>query len=452
MGCGASKTHVDLPDTEMEKQLPAKLDEAEQQAQPAPQAKDPAETTPAPHPEASSASGGYVAEQPIIQGAVVYVLGNDACGKEDLCKSLAVEVGGSYLSATVLLRNAVESGSEIGRKLGEMIKQGKIVPASMTTKLLTSAMAQLPAPYLVDGFPKSLDNMTPFEEQVGKCQLALLFELSDELTRERMAKEGKEEDLIQRKLRNFTTQTMPIAQALEKRSLLQRISAEDAASAASEALKHLRTLTGGGGSGEPSSDQPTGGEAAATVAAPIVFCLGGPGAGKTTVCQKLGEKFHAAYYSAGDLLRDEVKKGSEAGRVIAEMIKEGKIVPTQVTIDLFKEALATTPGPYLIEGFPRSVDNLQTFEEQCGSCSALLFLDVTEETMQERCLERGKTSGRTDDTPETIARRARTFRNQSMPVVEALDGRGLLRKIDASGDEAAVFDLACKAFEPFAKS
>ena len=67
-------------------------------------------------------------------------------------------------------------------------------------------------------------------------------------------------------------------------------------------------------------------------------------------------------------------------------------------------------------------------------------------------MERGKTSGRTDDTAETIARRARTFRNQSMPVVEALDGRGLLRKIDASGDEAAVFDLACKAFEPFAKS
>ena len=92
------------------------------------------------------------------------------------------------------------------------------------------------------------------------------------------------------------------------------------------------------------------------------------------------------------------------------------------------------------------------FEEQCGTCAALLFLDVTEEAMQERCMERGKASGRTDDTAEVIARRAKTFRNQSMPVVEALDGRGLLRKIDGSGDADAVCALASVAFEPFAKS
>ena len=66
-------------------------------------------------------------EKPVIAGPVVFVLGNDACGKEEVCTKLAVEVGGSYLSATVLLRNAVESGSDEGRKLAEMIKQGKII-------------------------------------------------------------------------------------------------------------------------------------------------------------------------------------------------------------------------------------------------------------------------------------------------------------------------------------
>ena len=71
---------------------------------------------------------------------------------------------------------------------------------------------------------------------------------------------------------------------------------------------------------------------------------------------------------------------------------------------------------------------------------------------QERCAERGKASGRTDDTAEVIARRARTFQNQSMPVVDELGRRGLLQKIDASGDADAVLALACQAFEPFAKS
>ena len=80
---------------------------------------------------------------------------------------------------------------------------------------------------MIDGVPKSLDNMSPFEDQVGACKLALLFELSDELSRQRMAEQGKQEELIQRKLRNFATQTLPIAQALEGRQLLRKISAAE---------------------------------------------------------------------------------------------------------------------------------------------------------------------------------------------------------------------------------
>ena len=55
-----------------------------------------------------------------------------------------------------------------------------------------------------------------------------------------------------------------------------------------------------------------------------------------------------------------------------------------MTIDLFKEAMASEPGPYLIEGFPRTLESLTTFEEQCGACAALLYLDVAEEAMQVR--------------------------------------------------------------------
>jgi len=451
MGCGASKA----PAVEASDERPVKNDTEPPVKAPAPVSANANPPAPSATPASTKNPAGSAAASGAITGAVVYVLGNEACGKEDICSKLAVEVGGSYLSATVLLRNAVESDTEEGRKLSEMIKQGKIIPAAMTTQLLTSAMAGLPAPYLVDGFPKSLDNMSPFEERVGSCKLALLFELSDELSKQRMAAQGKQEELVQRKLRNFATQTLPIAQALESRQLLRKISAAEAESAMQEALKHLKALTMGGGSGgagASSSGQPAGSQVAAAASGPIVFCVGGPGAGKTTVCRQLQEKYNASYYAAGDLLRDEVKKDSEAGRRIAEMIKEGKIVPTQVTIDLFKESLSSNPGPHLIEGFPRTLESLTSFEEQCGKCSALLFLDATDEAMQERCAERGKASGRTDDTAEVIARRARTFQNQSMPVVDELGRRGLLQKIDASGDADAVLALACQAFEPFAKS
>ena len=184
---------------------------------------------------------------------MVYVLGNEACGKEEICSRLAAEVGGSYLSATVLLRSAVESDTDEGHKLSEMIKQGKIVPAAMTTQLLTTAMARLPAPYLVDGFPKSLDNMSPFEDQVGACQLALLFELSDELSKQRMTAQGKQEELIQRKLRNFATQTLPIAQALEGRQLLRKISAAEARRAVESSSRRSSSSSSSSGSSGSSS-------------------------------------------------------------------------------------------------------------------------------------------------------------------------------------------------------
>ena len=169
MGCGASSSKLPLEGGEG---LPVKNDPS---AVPAKAAPGSANQPPAPSsPPASTktatgaaSSAAAAPPAPAITGAVVYVLGNEACGKEEICNKLAAEVGGSYLSATVLLRNAVESDTEEGRKLSEMIKQGKIVPASMTTQLLTTAMAGLPAPYLVDGFPKSLDNMGPFEEQAS---------------------------------------------------------------------------------------------------------------------------------------------------------------------------------------------------------------------------------------------------------------------------------------------
>ena len=195
--------------------------------------------------QALNSVGGVVGEpasQRMFLGKMVYVLGIDVSGKEEVCTKLAAEIGGSYLSTNVLLRDAVTSGSPDGRKLDEMIKRGKVVTASLWTQLLTTAMAQQPAPYLIDGFPRSPENMTPFEEQVGPCRLALLFEVSDELATERMAAQGKAEELIQRKLRNFATQTMPIAQALGGRSLLRKVSGADVESAAQEALKHLRAI------------------------------------------------------------------------------------------------------------------------------------------------------------------------------------------------------------------
>ena len=97
-----------------------------------------------------------------------------------------------------------------------------------------------------------------------------------------------------------------------------------------------------------------------------VVLSGGPGSGKGTQCSKLVESFGFAHFSAGDLLRAEVKSGSAQGDMINKMIQNGEIVPGQVTINLLKQAMASRPGPYLIDGFPRSFENAELFEKDIG--------------------------------------------------------------------------------------
>ncbi|GAK68366.1 cytidylate kinase [Moesziomyces antarcticus] len=159
----------------------------------------------------------------------------------------------------------------------------------------------------------------------------------------------------------------------------------------------------------------------------VVFVLGGPGAGKGTQCARLVEDYGFVHLSAGDLLRaEQQREGSQYGAMIAEYIKEGKIVPMEVTVALLSNAIADAlakqggegKGRFLVDGFPRKMDQAIKFDESVCPSQFVLFLQCSEEVMLSRLLERGKTSGRTDDNIESIKKRFQTFVETSMPVVD----------------------------------
>ncbi len=179
----------------------------------------------------------------------------------------------------------------------------------------------------------------------------------------------------------------------------------------------------------------------------IYFVLGGPGSGKGTQCAKLVEKFGFAHFSAGDLLRAEVKSGSEQGVMIEEMIKEGKIVPGEITINLLKNAISSCNAEgVLIDGFPRKLAQAGAFEKDVSDFEFVLFMDCPEKVMEERLLKRGQTSGRSDDNEATIRKRFRTFVETSMPVVEYFEAKGKVRRIDATQSVEEVFEQVLKLF------
>ncbi|KAG0249898.1 hypothetical protein BG011_008839 [Mortierella polycephala] len=154
--------------------------------------------------------------------------------------------------------------------------------------------------------------------------------------------------------------------------------------------------------------------------ATVIFVLGGPGAGKGTQCANLVRDFGFVHLSAGDLLRAEQERpGSEYGELIKTYIREGKIVPMEVTIALLEnEMLASGQTRFLIDGFPRKMDQAMKFEETVVPSKFTLYFECPEEVMLKRLMKRGETSGRADDNIESIKKRFRVFTQTSYPVIE----------------------------------
>ncbi|KAF4089440.1 hypothetical protein AMELA_G00066840 [Ameiurus melas] len=181
----------------------------------------------------------------------------------------------------------------------------------------------------------------------------------------------------------------------------------------------------------------------------VVFVLGGPGAGKGTQCAKIVENYSYTHLSAGDLLREERSRtGSKVGQLIDNYIKEGKIVPVEITINLLKKAMEETMQKdenkfrFLIDGFPRNEDNLQGWVEVMdgkADVKFVLYFDCSNDVCIDRCLERGKSSGRTDDNKESLEKRMKTFLQSTRPIVERYEKQGKVRTIDASRTVCEVF-------------
>ncbi|XP_037642478.1 UMP-CMP kinase [Sebastes umbrosus] len=181
----------------------------------------------------------------------------------------------------------------------------------------------------------------------------------------------------------------------------------------------------------------------------VVFVLGGPGAGKGTQCSNITESYDYTHLSAGELLRTErAREESEFGALIASHIKEGKIVPVEITIKLLRKAMEETMQKdekmfrFLIDGFPRNEDNLQGWNKVMdgkADVKFVLFFDCSNEICIDRCLERGKSSGRSDDNRESLEKRIQTYLQSTRPIIELYEKLGKVRTIDASRSVDKVF-------------
>uniref|UniRef100_A0A7S2V7U3 UMP/CMP kinase n=1 Tax=Entomoneis paludosa TaxID=265537 RepID=A0A7S2V7U3_9STRA len=189
----------------------------------------------------------------------------------------------------------------------------------------------------------------------------------------------------------------------------------------------------------------------------VVFVLGGPGAGKGTQCQLLQERLSGwKHLSAGDLLRAERKKGGELGDLINSRIAAGALVPSEVTCQLLLNAMnETSEQKFLIDGFPRSQENLDAWNKTAAASGNVqlefvLCLTCPEEVLTGRLLERGKTSGRVDDADLSVIRkRYDTFGKETQPILDYYKAQGgdLLKQIESDQSVEQVYQQIVVLFE-----
>ncbi|CAL8583263.1 bifunctional uridylate/adenylate kinase [Xanthoria parietina] len=177
----------------------------------------------------------------------------------------------------------------------------------------------------------------------------------------------------------------------------------------------------------------------------IVFVLGGPGAGKGTQCTRLAQDYYLQHLSLGDVLRKERDTpGSEYGELIARNMEQGRIGPMEVTVSLLRKAILastvqTNSRLFLIDGFPRKMDQLHLFEDTVCAATCAVYLDTSSGDRRRRLINRAVTDGRQDDTDEIIQKRFVTFEETCMKVIKHLECEGRIEKVQGEGNIDEVY-------------
>lgn len=189
----------------------------------------------------------------------------------------------------------------------------------------------------------------------------------------------------------------------------------------------------------------------------VVFVLGAPGTGKGTQCKLLQNNLGGTWthLSAGDLLREARDSGTGAlADLIRAKMQAGEIVPSSITVRLLEDAMtnaykATTSTRFLIDGFPRSHENLDAWDAtmKAHTVRFVLNFECPEEVLVGRLLERAKDSGRSDDTIEVIRRRFKTHVESCLPILERFQKQGTpLHTIDSAKSVEKVYASVIEIF------
>lgn len=185
-----------------------------------------------------------------------------------------------------------------------------------------------------------------------------------------------------------------------------------------------------------------------------LILFGPPGSGKGTQSEKLIAKYGLKHLSTGDLLRSEIAGQTPLGLEAKKIMDKGQLVPDEVVIGMISSALDNNPAAkgFLFDGFPRTAAQAEALDKllelKNTSIAAMLALEVTEEELVKRLLKRGETSGRSDDTNETVIRaRITEYKNKTTVVADYYAQFDKVVHVKGEGTVDDIFAALCKEID-----
>ncbi len=186
----------------------------------------------------------------------------------------------------------------------------------------------------------------------------------------------------------------------------------------------------------------------------LIILLGPPGAGKGTQSKRLVQYLDAIHLSTGDLLRDAVRAGTPLGKLAESYLAEGKLVPDELVVKLIADRLSLPDcktNSVLLDGFPRTLEQARALDAMLAehdlSLDVVLALQVDRDELLRRLAKRSTIEDRTDDDPQTVAKRMDIYLAQTAPLVEYYERRGILKRINGMGSTDEVFERIRQAVD-----
>ena len=184
-----------------------------------------------------------------------------------------------------------------------------------------------------------------------------------------------------------------------------------------------------------------------------IVIFGAPGSGKGTQSERIVEKYGINHISTGDVLRAEIKNGTELGKTARGYIDQGQLIPDELMIDILAsvfDSFKDSKG-VIFDGFPRTIAQAEALKkmlaERGQDVSVMLDLEVPEDELMVRLIKRGKDSGRADDNEETIKKRLHVYHSQTSPLIDWYKNEKKYQHINGLGTMDGIFADICEAVD-----